>query len=63
MCVNTMACNLTGHPAITVNAGFIKGLPVGLMLVGKHFDEVTVLKVAQAVEKVRDDAKWMKQKV
>ncbi|XP_041471297.1 amidase-like [Lytechinus variegatus] len=54
---NTMAFNLTGHPAISVNAGYLGGLPVGLMIVGQHYDEVTVFKVAQAVEKIRDEAK------
>lgn len=54
---NTMAFNLTGHPALSINAGFVEGLPVGLMLVGKHYDELTVFKVAQAVEKIREGSK------
>lgn len=48
--INTSPFNLTGHPAISINAGFVQGLPVGLMLVGRRFDELTVLRVAQAVE-------------
>ncbi|KAK7488411.1 hypothetical protein BaRGS_00020385 [Batillaria attramentaria] len=57
MASNTMPFNSTGHPAITVNAGFAptddgKQLPVGLMIVGKKFDDVTVLQVARAVEKL-----------
>nr|KAG5695962.1 hypothetical protein BaRGS_017543 [Batillaria attramentaria] len=47
----------TGHPALTINAGFAptddgKQLPVGMMIVGRKFDDVTVLQVASAVEKI-----------
>ena len=51
---NTRIFNITGHPALSVCAGFSQGLPVGLMVVGKHFDEVTVLGVGHGVEKVRE---------
>ncbi|CAH1265688.1 QRSL1 [Branchiostoma lanceolatum] len=51
---NTCPFNLTGHPAISINAGFSQGLPVGMMIVGRHFDDATVLKVAHAYEKIRD---------
>ena len=54
--------NLTGHPALSINAGFSppdpqgKGrLPIGMMIVGKKFDEVTVLQVARAFEKLSDE--------
>jgi Asp-tRNA(Asn)/Glu-tRNA(Gln) amidotransferase A subunit family amidase len=42
--------NLTGHPAITVPAGFNDGLPVGLMAVGPLYQEQRVLRVAAAFE-------------
>jgi Asp-tRNA(Asn)/Glu-tRNA(Gln) amidotransferase A subunit family amidase len=45
--------NLTGHPAVTVNAGFAERLPVGLMVTGRLYDEATVLGVAAAYERVR----------
>ena len=54
MNVNTLPFNLTGHPALSINAGFSDGLPVGMMIIGKMFDEVTVLKVAHAFEQLRD---------
>ena len=48
---NTCPFDITGHPAISVPCGAAGSLPVGLMMVGKHFDEVTVLKAADAYEK------------
>lgn len=47
---NTLPFNLTGHPACSVPAGVIDGLPVGMMIVGKHFDDATVLRVGHAFE-------------
>ncbi|XP_070558591.1 amidase-like isoform X2 [Ptychodera flava] len=52
---NTAPYNLTGHPAITVNTGFSDGLPVGMMIVGRKFEESTLLKVAHAFEQLRDE--------
>lgn len=48
--VNTAPFNVTGHPAISVNAGFSDGLPVGMQIVGKHFDETIVFQIAHAIE-------------
>ena len=50
MIVNTAPTDCTGHPATSVPAGLIEGLPVGLMVIGKHFEDATCLKVAKAVE-------------
>lgn len=47
---NTAAFDLTGHPSITVPCRDVKGLPVGLMLTGAHFDEPTLLRVAHAYQ-------------
>ncbi|MEM1944293.1 MAG: amidase [Nitrososphaerota archaeon] len=47
---NTCPFNLTGHPAINVPCGKVDGLPVGMMLVGRHFAEGTLLKAARAWE-------------
>lgn len=47
----TCPFNLTGQPALTVPCGFTRsGLPVALQIVGKPFDEVTVLRVGHAYE-------------
>jgi len=51
---NTSPFDVTGHPALSINAGFSDGLPVGMMIVGRKFDEGTVLNVAYAYEKIRD---------
>lgn len=50
MVVNTAPLDATGHPAISVPAGLLDGLPVGMMIMGKRFDDATVLKVAHAFE-------------
>ena len=47
---NTCAFDATGHPAISVPCGVSNGLPIGLMLVGRYYDEATVLKGASAFE-------------
>jgi aspartyl-tRNA(Asn)/glutamyl-tRNA(Gln) amidotransferase subunit A len=47
--------NLTGHPAASVPCGFTsQGLPIGLHLIGRPFDEATVLRVADAFQGVTD---------
>ncbi|MBM4227629.1 MAG: Asp-tRNA(Asn)/Glu-tRNA(Gln) amidotransferase subunit GatA [Gammaproteobacteria bacterium] len=44
--IYTTAVNLAGLPGLSVPAGFVDGLPVGLQMIGRHFDEATLLKVA-----------------
>ncbi|HEY8370001.1 MAG TPA: amidase [Thermodesulfobacteriota bacterium] len=46
----TYPWNLTGLPALSVPCGFADGLPVGLQLVGKPFDEATILRVGEAYQ-------------
>ena len=46
----TIPANLAGLPAVSIPCGFVDGLPVGLQLIGKHFDEGTILRVAHAYE-------------
>ncbi len=51
----TCPFNLTGQPAISLPCGFDgQGLPVGLQIVGRRFDEETVLRVAHAYEQATD---------
>jgi aspartyl-tRNA(Asn)/glutamyl-tRNA(Gln) amidotransferase subunit A len=47
----TIPANLAGLPAMSVPAGFDSdGLPLGLQIISKHFDEQTMLNVALAIE-------------
>ena len=50
MVPNTLACSVTGHPAINVPAGLSDGLPVGMLLVARHWDEKTALAAAKTYE-------------
>ncbi|KAB8130121.1 Asp-tRNA(Asn)/Glu-tRNA(Gln) amidotransferase subunit GatA [Gracilibacillus oryzae] len=54
----TIPVNLAGVPGISVPCGFSKeGLPIGLQIIGKHFDESTVYRVAYAFEQATDHHK------
>ena len=51
----TRAFNLSGHPACSLPCGFTgSGLPIGMQLVGRPFDEATVLRGADAFQRVSD---------
>ncbi|MBW2267460.1 MAG: amidase [Deltaproteobacteria bacterium] len=50
---NTAQFDATGHPAISVPCGTSEGLPVGAMLVGRHFAEATLYRLAEAIEASR----------
>lgn len=47
---NASAQDITGHPAMSIPCGLVDGLPVGLMLVGKHYAEGTIYQAAAAFE-------------
>ena len=53
---NTQVFDHTHHPALSVPCGESEGLPVGLMLVGRHFEESSLYRVAEAVEADRGRA-------
>jgi aspartyl-tRNA(Asn)/glutamyl-tRNA(Gln) amidotransferase subunit A len=51
----TISINLAGVPAISLPCGFTSdNLPVGLQVIGKHFDEESIFKVAYAYEQATD---------
>jgi aspartyl-tRNA(Asn)/glutamyl-tRNA(Gln) amidotransferase subunit A len=52
MDVLTIPVNLTGLPALSLPCGFVEGLPVGLQIIGKPFDEGTVLRIGYAYEQL-----------
>jgi aspartyl-tRNA(Asn)/glutamyl-tRNA(Gln) amidotransferase subunit A len=55
----TLPINLAGIPAMSLPCGMSEGLPIGMQLMGKPFDEPTLLKVAYAYEQACD---WHKQR-
>jgi aspartyl-tRNA(Asn)/glutamyl-tRNA(Gln) amidotransferase subunit A len=57
--VCTLPINIAGLPAISVPAGFADGLPIGMQIIGKPFDEETILRIAFAYEQATD---WHKRK-
>lgn len=56
----TISCNLAGLPGISIPCGFsAEGLPIGLQILGNHFDEGTVLRAAHAYEQATE---WHKKR-
>jgi amidase len=50
MIANTTPLDVSGHPACSVPAGVVGGLPTGMMIVGRRYDDATVLRVASTFE-------------
>jgi len=51
---NTSPFDITHHPAMAIPCGISEGLPISLMLVGKHFDEPAIYRAAFAFERAAD---------
>jgi amidase len=51
---NTAPFDVTGHPAMSIPCGMSDGLPIGLMLIGKDYDESTIYAAAHAFEQSGD---------
>ena len=51
---NTCPMDVTGHPAMSVPCGMSNGLPIGMQLVGKFWDESTIYRAAHAFEQAGD---------
>ena len=58
MITNTAPFDISHHPAMAIPCGMSDGLPVSMMLVGKHFDEPTIYRAAWAFEQSGD---WRQQ--
>ncbi|RKH89017.1 Asp-tRNA(Asn)/Glu-tRNA(Gln) amidotransferase subunit GatA [Corallococcus sp. AB045] len=55
MDVYTLPCNLAGLPGLSVPCGFTQaGLPIGMQLLGRPFDEARLLRIARAFEREHD---------
>ena len=51
---NTATFDVTGHPAMSVPCGMSDGLPVGLQIIGRRYDESTIYRAASAFEQAGD---------
>lgn len=49
--IYTVSVNLAGIPGLSLPCGFVNGLPVGLQILGKYFDEETLLNIGEVLEK------------
>ncbi len=54
MIANTAPFDVTGHPAMSLPCGMSAGLPVGMMLIGMHYDERAIYRAAHAYEQAVD---------
>jgi amidase len=54
MLPNTCPFDVTGHPAMSIPCGMGGGLPIGMMLVAKHYNESTIYRAAHAFEQLGD---------
>lgn len=52
---NTFPFDLTGHPCLQVPCGMVDGFPIGMQLIGRHYEEAALYKAAYAFEQ---DADW-----
>ena len=52
--IYTIGVNLAGLPGMSVPCGMVDGLPVGLQLIGRHFDEARMLNAAHRYQQVTD---------
>lgn len=51
---NTCPFDVTGHPAMSIPCGMSQGLPIGLMLIARHYNESTIYRAAHAFEQLGD---------
>ncbi len=52
--IYTISTNLAGLPGMSIPAGFVNGLPVGLQIIGNYFDEARLLNVAHRYQQATD---------
>ena len=52
--IYTIASNLAGLPAMSIPAGFVDGLPIGLQIIGNYMDEARILNVAHRYQQETD---------
>jgi aspartyl-tRNA(Asn)/glutamyl-tRNA(Gln) amidotransferase subunit A len=54
--MRTIGFNLSGHPVLALPVGFDQGLPIGMQLIGKHYDEARIVQIGDAFERATDYA-------
>jgi aspartyl-tRNA(Asn)/glutamyl-tRNA(Gln) amidotransferase subunit A len=54
----TLPVNVAGLPGMSIPCGLSDGLPVGLQLVGRAWDEERILRLGRAYEAITTDAPW-----
>ena len=54
MSANTCQIDVSGHPSMSVPCGMADGLPIGMMITGRHFDDSQVIAAAAALEGLGD---------
>jgi aspartyl/glutamyl-tRNA(Asn/Gln) amidotransferase subunit A (EC 6.3.5.-) len=55
--IYTVPVNLTGLPSVSIPCGFSEGLPIGIQLIGRAFDEETIINIAKIYEENTDHQK------
>ena len=54
-CCFQIPFNQTGAPALSINAGFIEGMPIGMQIIGRRYDDVGLLRVAWLFEQAKGE--------
>lgn len=54
--MRTIGFNLSGHPVLAMPVGFDGGLPIGMQIVGKHYEEARIVQIGDAFERATDHA-------
>ena len=52
--IYTISTNLAGIPGVSIPAGFVNNMPVGLQIIGNYFDEARLLNVAHRYQQITD---------
>ena len=52
--IYTISTNLAGLPGVSIPAGFVNNMPVGLQIIGNYFDEARLLNVAHRYQQITD---------
>jgi amidase len=55
---NTSPFDVSHHPAMSIPCGMVDKLPVGMMLVGRHWEEATIYRAAHALQQSGDWRTW-----